>query len=78
MLPFTIDEGTAFEYEAGDCLFVPDIRTKLQNKEEDFPAKIIRKDGKVEDILLHVKGLTDDEREILLDGCLMNYYAKRM
>ena len=27
--------------------------------------------------LLHVKGLTDDEKEIILDGCLMNYYAKR-
>ena len=27
--------------------------------------------------MLHVKGLTDDEKEIILDGCLMNYYAKR-
>ena len=37
----------------------------------------IKTDGTVEDILLHVKGLTDDEKEIILDGCLMNYYAKR-
>ena len=29
------------------------------------------------DLLLHVRGLTADEKEIILDGCLMNYYAKR-
>ena len=40
-------------------------------------AQVIRADGTVEDLLLHVKGLTDDEKEIILDGCLMNYYAKR-
>ena len=33
-------------------------------------------DGTVEDLLLHVRGLTADEKEIILDGCLMNYYAK--
>jgi aconitate hydratase len=32
----------------------------------------------VEDIMLHIKGLTEDERAILLDGCLMNYYAARV
>ena len=31
-----------------------------------------------EDITLYLKGLTPDEKEIILDGCLMNYYAKRM
>ena len=38
---------------------------------------MIRAEGGVEELMLHVRGLTDDEREILLDGCLMNYYAKR-
>ena len=28
--------------------------------------------------MLHVRNLTADEKEILLDGCLMNYYAKRL
>ncbi len=78
ILPFTIDEGTAFEYNPGDCLFVPGIRKAVAEGAEDIPAKIIRQNGTVEDILLHIKGLTDDEKEILLAGCLMNYYAARM
>ena len=35
-------------------------------------------DGTVEEITLYLKGLTPDEKDIILDGCLMNYYAKRM
>ena len=44
---------------------------------QNWAVKVIRKDGGVEDIRLHVKGLTADEKEIILDGCLMNYYANR-
>ena len=77
ILPFTIDEGTPFEYNPGDCLFVPDVRRMIKDGEEDIPGKIIRQNGTVEDILLHIRGLTEDERAILLDGCLMNYYAAR-
>ena len=36
------------------------------------------RDGSTHDLLLHVRGLTQDEKEIILDGCLMNYYAARM
>ena len=46
--------------------------------QEDIPAKVICADGGVHDLLLHVRGLTQDEKEIILDGCLMNYYAARM
>ena len=78
ILPFTLDEGTPFDYESGDCVFVPHIRQAVESGQEDIPAKVICKDGSVHDLLLHVKGLTADEKEIILDGCLMNYYAKRM
>ena len=77
ILPFTLDPETAFPYEAGDCVFVPDIRAAIAEGRADIPARVIRADGTVEPILLHAAGLTADEREILLDGCLMNYYAKR-
>ena len=53
------------------------IGKAIENGVEDIPAKVIRADGGVEEILLHVKGLTEDEKQIILDGCLMNYYAKR-
>ena len=74
MLPFTLVEGTEFNYEVGDYVFVPDLREKVANGIEDFPAKVITKDG-VHDILLQVKGLTTEEKAIILEGCLMNYYA---
>ena len=77
ILPFTLDEGTDFPYEAGDCVFVPGIRTAIAEGREDIPAKVLKLSGGEEEIVLHVSGLTDEEREILLDGCLMNYYAKR-
>ncbi len=49
----------------------------IEEGREDIPAQVICADGSVHDLLLHVRGLTADEKEILLDGCLMNYYAKR-
>ena len=52
-------------------------RLAIEAGEEDIPAKVICQDGSVHDLLLHVKGLTADEKEILLRGCLMNYYAAR-
>ena len=76
ILPFTIDKEISFTYENGDCVFVPGIRKAIEAGMEDIPAKVIRSGGTVEDLLLHVRGLTADEKEIILDGCLMNYYAK--
>lgn len=78
ILPFTLDKNTPFEYEVGDCVFVPGIRKAVETGIETIPAKVIRKNGAVEELVLHLEGLTPDEKEIILDGCLMNYYAKRM
>ena len=58
ILPFTLDEGTPFDYESGDCVFVPHIRQAVEQGREDIPAKVICRDGSVHDLLLHVKGLT--------------------
>ena len=77
ILPFTLDRDTVFDYQPGDCVFVPGIRKAIEEGREDIPAQVICADGSVHDLLLHVRGLTADEKEILLDGCLMNYYAKR-
>ena len=75
ILPFTIDKDAEFNYEAGDCVFVPGIREAVGSGAEDIPAKVIRGNGDVEELLLHIRGLTDDEKAIILEGCLMNYYA---
>ncbi len=77
ILPFTIDPDRAFDYSVGDYVFVPGIRSAIQNGVETIPAKVITKDG-VEDLTLYVKGLTEDEKTIILEGCLMNYYKAQM
>ena len=75
ILPFTLAEGDEFPYEEGDFVFVPGIRAAIESGQEEIPAKAVRKDGSVSDLTLYVKGLTADEKEIILRGCLMNYYA---
>jgi aconitate hydratase len=61
-------------YDVGTYIFVPDIREAIRTGREDIPAKVIGND-RTEDIILHLTGLTESEKTILLDGCLMNYYA---
>ena len=78
ILPFTIDKDTEFNYSDGDYIFVPDIRTIIKNAQETAKGYVITKDGKKNEIKLNIAGLTNDERQIILDGCLMNYYAERM
>ncbi len=75
ILPFTLDKETPFDYDVGDCVFVPAIREAVASGQTDIPATVIRKDGSTAPILLHLSGLTEDEKEIILEGCLMNYYA---
>ncbi|MBQ4611160.1 MAG: hydratase [Clostridia bacterium] len=75
IVPFTLAEDAQFPYEDGDFVFVPGIREAIVAGREEIPAKVVKKCGGVEDITLYVKGLTDDEKTIILEGCLMNYYA---
>ncbi len=77
ILPFTLAPDQNFEYETGDCVFVGDIRSTLIAGKEEFAAKVIKKSGEVSDLTLYVKGLTEEEKQILLDGCLMNYYKNK-
>ncbi len=75
IVPFTIDKDVKFEYEPGDYVFVPGIRDAILGGKEEADAKVIKADGTVVDLKLHFAPLTKDERQILADGCLMNYYA---
>jgi aconitate hydratase len=77
ILPFTLDADAKFDYEDGDMVFVPGVREAVEKGIEKMAGKVIRRTGAVEDITLYIKGLTADEKEILIDGCLMNYYAEQ-
>ena len=74
IVPFTIAKETPFDYNTGDFVYIPGIREAILSGKEEIDAKVISKDG-VKDIHLFFQNLTADEREILADGCLMNYYA---
>ncbi len=78
IVPFTIDKDTPFDYETGDYVFVPGIRKAILGGEEQADARVITKNGRSIPILLHFENLTPEEREILADGCLMNYYKNRI
>ena len=72
MLPFIIPEGE-LPFKNLDYIFIPNIRKAVENKESDITAYVV-KGGGLKAFRLHVDPLTDDEREIILKGCLINYY----
>ena len=74
MLPFNLDERTDFPYEAGDCVYVPGIRQAVAEGAREVRAKVLS-GGEVHEITLKLPELTQKEREIILTGCLMNWYA---
>ena len=74
MLPFTLAEGAAFDGDAGDFVYVPDVRKKLARGDEEFPAVLVH-GGQAQPITLYLKNTSAEERELLLTGCLMNHYA---
>lgn len=74
IVPFTIGKDVEFNFEPGDKVFIPGIREAIISGKEEIDAKVITKNG-VQPILLFFQNLTDNERQILADGCLMNYYA---
>ncbi|MFR2775218.1 MAG: hydratase [Anaerostipes sp.] len=71
MLPFTIEKGD-LPFENKDYLFIPGIRKAVEDKLHDIPAYVVNKNMKP--VMLKLGDLTDDEREIILKGCLINYY----
>lgn len=77
IIPFTLDEGESFDCAQGDYIFIPGIRQALMEGKEQIAARILESEGHVRDITLTLKGLTETERDILLAGCLINYYGKQ-
>jgi len=74
IVPFTISKDEPFGYEAGDWIYIPGVRNAILSGAETIPAKVISQ-GAVYDITLECGSLSRDERVILTEGCLMNYYA---
>lgn len=70
MLPFVLKEEICFDN--GDYLFVPNIIEAIKERKTSIKAYVVNKSMK--EFELELGELTDDEREIILKGCLINYY----
>ena len=71
MLPFLIPEGR-LPFRNLDYLFLPGIRKAVEEKADKIPAYVVGREGLVS-FELQLGELTDEERQIILKGCLINY-----
>ena len=70
MLPFLFDGELPFELD--DYILVKDIKTAVAEKKSEIEAYVVNKG--MQKFTLKLGDLTDDEREIITKGCLINYY----
>jgi len=70
MLPFILSEDLPFEN--GDYIYIKDVKTAVAEKISEIKAYVVNKDMK--EFTLKLGELTDDERDIIQKGCLINYY----
>ncbi|MBD5529096.1 MAG: hydratase [Lachnospiraceae bacterium] len=75
MLPFLIQEGE-LPFKNLDYLFIPGIKAAVENKTEEIKAYVVKTEGQpseLREFTLKLGELTDEERQIILKGCLINY-----
>ena len=73
MLPFLIPEGE-LPFKNLDYLFIPGIKNAVENKTEVIKAYVVnREEGTLKEFEMKLGDLTDEERQIILKGCLINY-----
>lgn len=70
MLPFLYPDEIPFHN--GDYIFVKDIKKAVEEKRDEIQAYVVSKD--MQEFTLRLGDLTDDERDIITKGCLINYY----
>ena len=73
MLPFITEEDYEnLSFRNGDYIFVPEIRKAVEDKSAEIKAYVVG--DSLKEITLKLGDMTDAEREIILKGCLINYY----
>jgi len=73
ILPFIITDESAFNLNS--YIFFPGIKAAIQEKKEIITGYVLG--DTIVEIKAALGGLTDAERQILIDGCLINYYAQK-
>lgn len=73
MVPFQMEGEPGFEVD--DMIYVPGIRKAMEGDMKDIKAYVLG--DKVREITLYIADMTDEEKEIVKAGCLINYNRKR-
>ncbi len=73
MIPFLTDKN---DFKIGDLILIKDVKEKIINGDKEFNATVISTDGTTKSKTLYLDELTKDEKDIIIKGCLINYYAK--
>ena len=76
MLPFLIDRGE-LPFKDLDYIFLPGIRSAIERADSEICAYVV-KDGALKAFTLRLSDMTDEERQIILSGCLINYNSKKL
>lgn len=75
MLPFTMEAGTQ-SFKVDDFIYIPGIRKAVETGATEVEAFVVNAAGK-KPFKLYLANLAKDERDIILAGCLINYYAEK-
>ena len=74
LLPFRTDDELTFE--VGDWLYIPGVRAAVEAGASELEAHVIRGGEVCGTMTLLLDSMANDERQIILDGCLINYNRK--
>ena len=77
MIPFITDEESARLFSPGEWLWLPNVRAEVESGAEEAEAWLLTRNGGKIRVKALMPGLTEDDRKILLSGCLMNYYSEQ-
>ena len=75
MLPFIAEDVKDWNLQPGDRIYLPGIRAAVDGGAEEVPAVLLQ-NGAERPVTLKLPGMTREERDIVLAGCLINYYAR--
>ena len=67
-----LEQQEELPFKKDDYIFVPNIAEAVKDKKSDIPAYVVG-EGELKPFTLKLGEMTDDERDIILKGCLINY-----
>lgn len=74
MIPFLVDKDNPIALE--EWIFVPNIKKAILDGKTSFTAYVVKNDNSVQQFTLRMDNLSDDEKQIIADGCLINHYKR--